>query len=275
MFCRSLRLFFVVLILPLVTEAKDLVFGVYTSEKASELYVQLMPILEHVEKDLQSRGHDVHLRLKIVPSYLEGIRSIVQGSFDCARLGPASFIMARKKNDRIQSLAIETENGSEIIRGVFIVRTDSPIQSMSDLKDKRFAFGDRESTIGRFLSQAELVKNNIHAKDLNRYAYVGRHDKVANAVLSKQFDAGVVHVNSFKKYANLGLRAIADFPNATKPWVCSSTTDLALVKSFREALLGIPKSSPVLKELKIDGFKDIDWSVLTSVQKGMKLAEQF
>ena len=39
-----------------------------------------------------------------------------------------------------------------------------------------------DTRAGRYLSQLYLVENDIRAKDLSRYEYLGRHDKVGIAV---------------------------------------------------------------------------------------------
>jgi len=117
------------------------------------------------------------------------------------RFGPASYIMAKDGDENIRLLVMEHKKNKKKFYGVFVVTKNSPINSINELKGKSFAFGNKNSTIGRYLSQAELVKAGIRSADLSKYDFLGRHDKVALAVAVGNYDAGVVKENTFKKYA--------------------------------------------------------------------------
>ena len=86
---------------------------------------------------------------------------------------------------------MEDKKGERRFSGVIVVGADSSIKRLADLAGKRFAFGDENSTIGRYLAQAELVKAGIRARDLAHYEYLGRHDLVAKAVSLGDFRAGL------------------------------------------------------------------------------------
>ncbi len=234
----------------------NLKFGVYTSDNRSAMEEKFRPVLRSLETDLGIiLNETVKIELKVAKTYDEGIEDLASGRVDFARLGPASYVIAKDRNDGVQVLAVESKKGKKVFKGVICVANDSPIQSVSELRGKSFAFGDENSTIGRYLSQLHLVNNGIRASDLSRYEYLGRHDKVGIAVGRGKFDAGALKNSTFKKLVKKGvpIRSIATFENVTKPWVASSGLSDRLAGAVRKALLNMSDAN-ALKALGKDGF---------------------
>lgn len=251
-------------------------FGVYQSDKATVMYKKLTPVLEYLQEDLEKRvGRPVDIHLSIFKSYDEGIAALVNGDIDFVRFGPASYITAKAREPKLELIAMEQEGGQKRFKGVVIVRTDSSIQKLEDLKGRRFAFGDPNSTIGRYLVQAELVKAGIHAADLSGAKYLDRHDKVAAAVEVGDFDAGAVMMSSYEQANSKGtLRVIASFDNVTKPWVARAGLDPAVRAALLESLKSVHDAA-VLKELKVSGFTSTSDEEYAFVREGMKIADGF
>lgn len=251
-------------------------FGVYQSDKATVMYKKLTPVLEWLQGDLEPRvGRPVDVHLTIFKSYDDGLEALVQRRVDFTRFGPASYVLAKQRSPKISILAMELEGGDKRFDGIIAVQEASPVKRLEDLKGKRFAFGDQNSTIGRYLAQAELVKAGIHAKDLAGFKYLQRHDTVARAVELGDFDAGSIAVSTFEESRAAGkLRAIATFDNVTKPWLGREGLDPALVAALHDSLLSL-KDPAVLKELKITGFAEGTDDDYALVREGMKRADEF
>ena len=233
------------------------------------------PIMEYLEKDFAAAKHPASFDLKIYPSYNAALDALVTGDCDFVRFGPASYIKAKERNPDIRLLVMEHKNKQKRFSGVFIVSQDSTISSIHDLKGKTFAFGDKLSTIGRYLSQAELVRAGIKASDLKSFSYLGRHDKVAMAVGVGNYDAGVVKINTFKKFSEKqGLKEIGRFDNVTKPWVVRAGFNDELFILLQKSLLGLT-DKVVLKKLKQHGFLKTTDNEYDFVRKGMALSTAF
>ena len=255
--------------------AETLVFGVYTSDKPTTMFNKFNPILSHVAKQMAQNGFPVDFRIKIYPSYLKGIEALVNGECDFSRFGPASYIIAKEKEKKIRLLVMEHKKKKKNFKGIFIAARNSAIRSIHDLKGKSFAFGNKYSTIGRYLSQAELIKVGIKASDLSRYKYLGRHDKVALAVANGLYDAGVVKENTFNKYAKpRGLKNIGQFLNVTKPWVVRAGLNDGTFGALQSIFLDLVDKD-VLKFLKQHGFLKAVDADYNFVREGMKLSEAF
>lgn len=251
-------------------------FGVYQSEKSTTIYRAFTPILESIMASMEARLHrPVDIKLLISKDYADTIESLVRGDVDFVRVGPASYVTAKAREAGIQLIAMETEGGDKRFKGVVVVRKDSPIQSLADLRGKRFAFGDENSTIGRYLIQAELFKAGITSADLAGYKYLGRHDLVATAVELGDYDAGSVMQSVFDKVNARGnLRVLMDFDNVTKPWVARKGLDKAIFEAIQGALYSI-KDPAIMKELKISGFVPSSDDEYQMVRDGMAKAEKF
>jgi phosphonate transport system substrate-binding protein len=172
--------------------AETITFGIYTSDKPTVMYQKFKPIIDYLQKCITQNDGDATVKMKIFPSYAAAVDALVAGNVYFMRFGPATYILAKDRDDNICLLAMENSNNKKRFNGVFIVAKDSPINSIKDLKGKSFAFGNKNSTIGRYLSQAELVKVGLRSTDLANYDFLGRHDKVALAVSVGKYNAGAV-----------------------------------------------------------------------------------
>ena len=77
------------------------------------------------------------------------------------RFGPSSYVIAKGQNKDIDLLAMETNGGDKDRPAWIVVRAQSQIRTLQDLKGKTFAFADERSTIGRFFVQAMLVRAGL------------------------------------------------------------------------------------------------------------------
>lgn len=234
----------------------SLVFGTYSSDKPSAMVAQLRPSLDDIAQSMAKiLGEEVEINMKVVRSYDDGVALIVEGQVDFMRLGPASYVRAKDDNPGIEVLVMENKHGAKQFNGVIAVHEDSDITDVSQLAGRTFAFGSKRSTLGRYFSQLYLMRNGVLAKDLARYEYLGRHDKVGQAVGSGLFDAGALEGTTFAKLVKKGvpIRAIAKFSNSTRPWVARAGLKPEIADALRQAMLELsdPKA---LKALRFDGF---------------------
>jgi len=258
-----------------LAQAQTITFGVYTSDKPTEMYRKFGPIVQYLQGRLIKNKQDAQIKIKIYPSYTAAIDALVDGDCDFVRFGPASYITAKDRNSKVRLLVMEHKKNVKRFKGVFITRKNSPLSSIRELKGKTFAFGNKTSTIGRYLCQAALVNVGIHADDLKSYAYLGRHDKVALAVAMGNYDAGVVKENTFKKYSEIkGLKALGTFQNITKPWVVRAGFPGTLFQILQEAMLQLTDKK-ILKTLKQDGFLKTTDADYAFVRKGMAISKGF
>lgn len=221
----------------------QLVFGLYATDKPSVLVKTFRPMLTAIEKDLsESLEMPVSIQTHISRTYESGVAALVNGDVDFARFGPASYVTATEQNPNLRILALDSNDNAQTFNGgVIAVHEDSQLKRMSDLVGKSFAFGNEESTIGRYLSQSHLREHGISTKELKNYEYLDRHDRVGHAVANRTFDAGALKTSTFKKLRKNGLklRSIAILENVNKPWIASSDMDNDLYYALRNVMFRV------------------------------------
>ena len=256
---------------------RELVFGVYTSDAATEMVKQFSPALDVLEVALgEQLGERVKISLKVASTYEGGVEDLTSGRVDFARMGPASYVMAKEISPGVRILAMESKKGSKTFNGVICVREGSDIESVAQLKGKRFAFGDARSTIGRFLAQELLVENGIRSENLEGFDYLGRHDKVGMAVGSGMYAAGALKEGTFKKLVAAGepIQVIASFPNVTKPWIARAGMAPELFDGLQKVLLAMDDEK-ALGALKKDGFLPGDDADYDSIRSAIEASHSF
>lgn len=258
------------------TPPTQLTLGIYSFKKRTEVWKQFQPVTQELSRLMSAQlGTQVTVELSVPPSYEECLDQFVAGKIDIVRFGPASYVLAKQRAPGVQLLAAEREDAKGV--GLIVVRDDSPITSLAQLAGKKFAFGDSQSTIGRYLSQAELVKAGILQRDLEKSEYLDRHDNVFKSVEIGDHDAGALHADTFKELnakAAHKLRVLHPFDNAPKPWLARPGLALEITNALTASLLRVadPES---LKALKVPGFAVTSDAEFEIVRTGMAASEKF
>jgi len=235
-------------------------FGIYGSDRRNWVDEQNSPILQYLEDHLSVDNHlgaesnsKVEINTVFFPAYKDAIDALVNKKIDFARLGGASYVQVKRRSPNASILALESSKGVPYYQGVIGVLNDSPIKKVEDLKGRSFAFGNKSSTIGRYLSQKYLVDNGIVASDLAGYNYLGRHDNVAIAIIRDVYDAGAFKIDILKnKNFKKRIRIIASFKAPTQAWISRADLDPKLHESLKNGLLSISKEALIIKNR--DGF---------------------
>jgi phosphonate transport system substrate-binding protein len=162
-------------------------------------------------------------------------------------------------------------SGNPTFYGEVVVKKDSGIASMKDLKGKTFAFGDRDSTLTHILPLYMLMEAGVNLEDLKKYSFVGSHDNVALSVASGSFDAGELMPDIAAKYMDRGLMVMAKSPELPEHvFVATKKTDKAAVAKLQNALLAMEPTlykaiKPTLTGLQ--KFDDKDFDILRKILK--------
>lgn len=220
--------------------------------------------------------------IKLSRTYEDIIQQLGNGEIRIASCGPVSYIKARGQYEVKPILRALSKDGKPYYRGIIIVRQDSPVRDLQDLKGKSFAFGQAWSTAGHILPEYHLLKANIRLKDLKHYSFLRHHDSVVKAVLKGEFDAGSVKDVVAYKYQKEGLRFIfSTDPIPTVPIVVRKDAPAEMVRSVKTALLNLNSRDPVHQK-KMDqwdeefkyGFTETSDSDYDSIRKILRAVEK-
>jgi phosphonate transport system substrate-binding protein len=228
---------------------KPLILGVHPYLSPSELLRRFDPLAEYLAK---KTGRKVQVR--IARDYQEHITRAGEGEVALAYMGPASYVTLVYVDGIQPLLAVHEVKGKSSFKGVIIKRAGSDIDSLGDLRGKRFAFGDPKSTMSHLVPRHMMLEAGVDISDLSGHEHLNSHDNVALGVLIGDFDAGAVKEETFHKYEARGLRALALSPEISEHlFVANAYIPDELVSALRDALLGLsgaPGGDRILESIK-------------------------
>ncbi len=220
------------------TAEAPLVLAVHPYQTYGTLMRKYMPLADYLSEALQRE-----LVVRIGRDYQDHVAYIGKDRVDIAVMGPVSYVTTVARFGEKPILARFEINGRPLFQGVVIARKDSSIGGLASLRGKRFAFGDRASTMSHLVPRFMLSEAGVDVEDLADYRFLGSHDNVALAVLAGDFDAGAVKEEVFQNYEPRGLRALAFTPMLSEHlFVARSDLDPEAIQALREALYSLRDS---------------------------------
>lgn len=199
---------FLLLLVSLPCAADDpLVLAIHPYLPEPEIHRRFTPLADYLSKEL---GQPVQVR--VGGNYEEHIDAIGGDAVDIAFLGPAGYAAVVERYGRKPILARFEVNNEPYLYGVIAARKDSGLNRLEQLRDKRFAFGDPQSTMSHIVPRYLLMQAGIPQGLPEHYAFLGSHKNVALGVLAGDYDAGAMKQEVFQEFESQGLRALAITP---------------------------------------------------------------
>lgn len=215
-------------------------FGVIPRYNPLVMYKRYQPIMDYLNAETPYQ-----FELKISRDYPEAVRFLQQGVTQVSSLGDVTFAEANLRYQAIPILKPLNRDGTPFYRSAIIVRSDSRLKSVRELRGRTMAFGSLHSTSGNLIPRYLLWDNGVGLHDLKSYANLQHHDAVAKAILKGQYDAGAVKDVVAEKYKPHGLRILAwSAPIPSVPLVVRRDTSPDVVKAITTALLKLDRNNP-------------------------------
>lgn len=148
-----------------------------------------------IAEQLQKK-FNVPVNIYISKNYAGLTTALKNKKVDYAFLTALSLVEAEKEVP-IKVLLKKTYNGPYYFSGL-VVRADSKIKSIKDLKGKSIAFVDPQSTSGYLYPQVYLRKNNLDDKSFKSIIFSGSHAASVEKLESKEVDVAAVFVDDEK-----------------------------------------------------------------------------
>lgn len=233
---------------------------------------------------LLERETGLHIKASVATSYAAVIEAMGAGKGDIGWLPPFSYVLAREKYD-VELLYIVAHFGRPFYRGQILVRADSDIQNLGDLKGKNFAFVDPASTSGHLYPKTLLMKKGFNPETFFKQSrFAGSHNAVVLSVMKGEVDAGATYEGAraavAKSFPDVykKLRVIAYTPQIPNDTICTRKgLDKTLKERIRAGLLAISKSPEGAKLMKqaygISGLIDLD-GMFDSVREARRWMKQ-
>lgn len=183
------------------TGIKILRMGLIPADDADEMLRSYEPIKEYLSEKL-----GIPVEIQVTSDYTAAIEAMRAKHIDMAWFGPFSYIIAANvaNAEAIVNGVRRSDNGSGY-HSIIVVKADSGIETLEDLKGKSFAFVDPASTSGNLIPRKLLLDNGIDPdKDFSMTYYAGTHNAVEYAVANGKVDAGADSDNSYDRMVKEG-----------------------------------------------------------------------
>ena len=242
---------------PAAAQEKPLEFGIVPQQAASRLAAEWGPLMAELAK--RSGVPIVFRTAANIPAFEERLS---RGAYDLAYMNPYHYVVFNAV-PRYQAFAKEQDRK---LKGILVVKKDSPHRKLADLAGKSVAFPAPASFAASILPQAEFgrLKVSIEAK------FVASHDSVFRVVASGLHEAGAGVQRTFEAIpADIrdSLRIIAETPAytphafAAHPRVAPAR--VAQVQAAMASLAADPIGQRLLEPLAFKGIvaaRDAEWN---------------
>jgi PAS domain S-box-containing protein len=270
---------------------QTLTLGMLAFRPQPLLEAQWQPLADYLSQALPGRS----VRLRVMPQ-AEMEAALQRKELDFIFTNPNHFIALRENNALSGAIAtlVSLEGGtpSAQLGGVIIrMREREDLKQLSDLAGQRVASVGVHYLGGHLAQMAELVAADIDPASLDM-VYTGQpHDRVFEAVLSRQVDAGFVRTGVIEQKIREGsldvgrLRVVRQLQQPGFPYLVSTRlypewpfvalpgVDPQVTRRVAAALLALEPEHPVSQAVGIHGFTvPADYSVVDRSMRLLRLA---
>jgi phosphonate transport system substrate-binding protein len=209
----------------------------------------------------------LNIPIKMFPAadYSGVMQGFAAGQLDATEFSPAAFAGTWLDCQCVEPVVVPQEkDGSIFYIAAMVVRKDSGINAIDDMKGHSLAFTDPNSASGYLIPAATLRAKGIDLTDgkyFSRTGFSGGHEQGVIAVLNRQYDACVVWTSGqgdqstgftrgvLRSMVDKGMLRMADVniiwrsdkvPNG--PWTVRSALPQGLKQAFRDFMLDLPTS---------------------------------
>lgn len=182
---------------------KSLLIGLIPEQNIFKQIERYTPLAEYLSKRV-----GVNIRLKVLTRYGNIVDNFASSGMDGAFFGSFTYALAHIKLGVEVLARPEALDGSSTYHGLIIVRKDSGIRHVKNMKGKRMAFVDKATTAGFLYPLAYLMRHGV--TDYKTYFteayFTGTHEAAIYDVLNKKADVGALKNTIFERLAKADTR---------------------------------------------------------------------
>jgi len=258
--------------------------GYMNCNSEAETRARFAPLTRYLEQQLG-------VRVEAVPVDTQDFEErFAKGEFDITHTNSLLYLVLHEDH-QLELVATEKRgNFGPRTAGAIIVRKDSGIETLADLKGKRMIFGPQLAPSGFLAQYSLLLEQGVNPeKDLAYYAFPSgsfKHEKVIYGVYFGAYDVAAAPALDLELMTREGKVAADDFRVLAQSRIFPYCTfgvhprvDAKLRDKLRKALVGLTddvtvevdgEQVGVLKSAWIDGFEvlaDSDYDILRDMAR--------
>ena len=247
---------------------ESLTYGVIPVASSRNMSDSFGGLVQHLEKEL-----GIKVKLQVAGDYAGVITGMQHGHIDLAYLGPKSYCEAATRAGA-EALVVEVgQSGVAGYHGYIITKAGSGLNSLDDLKGKKWAFTDPHSTSGTLVPTVYFNNVNIRPeKYFGKVIYSGSHEASILSVKAGKVDGASTNDLDFDR--GLGTHWNKDDFNIIwtsdlipgSPMAARADLPASLKQAIQEAFLSY-QDKDGLEKLKISGFQKADDKLYDGIRK--------
>ncbi|MCB1923173.1 MAG: PhnD/SsuA/transferrin family substrate-binding protein [Gammaproteobacteria bacterium] len=256
--------------------------GVFPRRPTAETRRMMQPLVAHLSRQLQ-----MPVTLFTPPDYPSFWRAIEQNRYDLVHYNQYHYVRAHKTLGH-RLVARNEEQGSNQIRASVLVRNDSPIHTLDQLRGRKIMFGGGRGAMVSYILAVDLLREAglddgdyiaqfaLNPPQAVTAMYFGQADAASSGRIALTSDTFTPQIGDSTQ-----LREIAKSAAIPQlPWAVRADVPTTLQRRITRALVGLsdtPSGSPILHQLQLTAFAtavDADYDNVRAVVARI-LGEQY
>lgn len=259
---------------PAAADDTALILGIFPRFSATDVHDAYAPMARYLS---QALGREV--KVETAKDQTAFWQAVTQGRYDIVHYNQMNYVDSHEKFG-YDVIAMNEEFGKSTLASALVVRKDSGIDSVMDLKGKTVIFGGGPKAMVAYVGNYVLLKRAGLKKGDYKEEFSKSPANAIMAVYYKQAAAGGAGDVGFKmqavdekiETAELKFLAVGE-PMPHLPWAARSTLGADSLKQIQTALLKLnnsPDGPSVLKSAQLTGLRsatDADYDMIRKIIK--------
>jgi phosphate/phosphite/phosphonate ABC transporter binding protein len=149
-------------------------------------------------QDYLERATGRPIPIQITRSYGDSSRMLIDGEVAFAVLPPLMYVRTRARSPQVDPIAIKLFDGATQSDALLLVRGDSDVRNLEDLRGGTFCFTDKNSTSGHFLPRAYLRREGYDLEQfVGKIHWTGDHITSLRKLLDGTCDVAATYSGAF------------------------------------------------------------------------------
>lgn len=231
-----------------------LVLGVMPSLPPTKLFTKYQPLADYLTR---KTGKEVVI--STAPNFQEYILRLQKGEYEMILPNPYQYIMVSKAPGYAPLVKI----AGIPFQGFIVVRKDSGINGIQDLKGKKIAYPDPSALAATMQVRAYLKRNGIDSERDTRESYAASQESVIFGVHQRLFDAAGTWPEALEGIPDdvrKGLKVLAETETLpSRPIAVRADISQEIAEKVKGALINMasdPEGQKILASIGYKGFEE-------------------